>query len=685
MTEDLALEEFDPRTNRRVLITAADEEAGTSRTFDLGLRSREIDHVTKTVSLSLASDEAMAQDYATLVVDAGARASEGSIRAVCDYVLSKIPGVANLQPNPNLVTDISGWTISSAGAGYIAWSGTGGVDSKGGLSASITTTSTAAIYGTPVPVTAGQVLSGSAYVRGSGAGTPIAGRGVRMRLSWMDGPGGSNSGVYVPLTGSFQRMVLNGITVPAGVTSVRLDLTIAAATPVGTLVMDQAQLEVADSVGPYRDVVLAPPGPGMPDKSVPAYWSVTNMFTNPSSSASSAIEWSPDVNAPTVVRDGTTYGPTYEGSYQIRVSATATGGLSIGQITPMGVSPGVSYVSSQYLRSAATTGDDPTPQPQTPKRCRVVMRYTGPSGNFIQDFYSPYVLTTTDWTRYVLVSVAPTGAAGLRVFLDWEGPHAVGNLHFIDAVMVHEGTEAIPFFHGSFGADSAYTYAWAGVTNGSSSSRTALLERPPDLYVWKPGTTAWDFLEPLTSSVGLRLFCDEQRVWRLIDPSVYGVKGFVSIAPTNAVTGVDVISRDDAEVYASGVVVRYGWEDANGIPQIRYDVAGTPEKVVVVDYARPYPGPGAAAQILKRRNGTGRLQAVTAVVQWPATPGQEASITLPEAPQQKGKITVVSFDLGDDATMDVTTRGLIDIPDGSWAAATAKWNTVTGTWDTYTG
>jgi hypothetical protein len=476
-------------------------------------------------------------------------------------------------------------------------------------------------------------------------------------------------------------MVLEGITVPAGVTSVRLDLTIPAAAPVGTLVMDQAQLEVSPKVGPYRDVVLAP---SAVDANVTAYWSVTNMFTNPSSSASTMIEWSPDVNAPGVVRDGTTYGPTYEGSYQIRVSATATGGLSIGQTTPMGVQPGASYVSSQYLRSAATVADMPTPQ--VVKRARVVMRYTGPSGNFIQDFFGPYVLTTTDWTRYVHISVAPKGATGLRTFLEWEGPHVVGNLHFVDAAMVHEGTEAIPFFHGSFGADSGYTYAWSGVTNGSSSARTAKTDRPPDLFVWKPGTTAWEFLEPLTSSAGLRLFCDEKRVWRLIDPATYSVPGFVSIAPTNATAGVDTISRDDAEVFATGVVVRYAWEDANGVPQIRYDVAGTSDKVVVIDYTRPYPGPGAAAQILKRRNGTGRSQAVTGVVQWGATPGQEASITLPGAPQQKGKIIAVDFSLDDDPLMDVTTRGLIDIPSGTWAASppTEKWNTVVGTWDTYT-
>jgi hypothetical protein len=196
--------------------------------------------------------------------------------------------------------------------------------------------------------------------------------------------------------------------------------------------------------------------------------------------------------------------------------------------------------------------------------------------------------------------------------------------------------------------------------------REAIVQRPPELFVWKPGVTAWDFLQPLLTPVNIRLFCDELRVWRLIDPAEYDVPGYVTVNPGNAPAGTDRITREDAEVYAPGFDIRYRWEYAPGLPQVAYDVAGTPEKVVTFEYRRPFPGPGAAAAILARRSGTGRVQAVTTLANWSTTPGMYARITLPLSPEQDGKVSRVRFSLGDDALMDVGTRGLIDIPDGSW-------------------
>jgi hypothetical protein len=283
---------------------------------------------------------------------------------------------------------------------------------------------------------------------------------------------------------------------------------------------------------------------------------------------------------------------------------------------------------------------------------------------------TPLALSNTLWKRNTLIATAPPGASRAEAFFRSAGGTAGSLFTYFDRAMFYEGSELIPFYTGATADTAAYLYDWTGTANASTSTRTAVVERPPELFVWKPGTTAWDFLAPFLSSTGLRLFCDERRDWRLIDPSTYELPGTIRLSGLNSTAATDTIARDDPDVFATGVAIRYVWEDSNGIPRTAYDVAGTPDVVVVLDYARAFPGPGAAAAILARRDGTGRTQSVDALVQWEATPGITASIVLPNAPEQQGKVTSIRYSLGDDALMSVGTRGLIDIPPGSWLAWT---------------
>lgn len=84
MPDPTLLDGLDPRDGRRLLI-----EAG-GRSFDLGIREATPDRAGSTVQVDLASDEALLDDFAQAVDDAGPRAHEASLRAVCDYVLGKI-------------------------------------------------------------------------------------------------------------------------------------------------------------------------------------------------------------------------------------------------------------------------------------------------------------------------------------------------------------------------------------------------------------------------------------------------------------------------------------------------------------------------------------------------------------------------------------------------------------------
>jgi len=209
--------------------------------------------------------------------------------------------------------------------------------------------------------------------------------------------------------------------------------------------------------------------------------------------------------------------------------------------------------------------------------------------------------------------------------------------------------------------------------------------------VWEPGTTAWEFLEPLVQTAGLRLFCDEQRQWWLVESASYTVAGQVNIAAAeNLTSGTDVISR--YRDWYDSVVVRYRWDDTAGVSHVQYDSANpSGTKTLKVEWNRPYPGAGAAAAVLARAEGRGRTLALDALSDYTATPGMSLVATLPATPIQTGVVSAVAWVFaaeGEEATMTVESRGLIDTPATAWALAAPglAWNEIpVGTdWTEYT-
>jgi hypothetical protein len=508
---DLDLDDLDPRANVRVVVTTADEVAGTSRVFNLGLRDRTIDHDSRRVRVVLASDEALLTDYATLVLDAAPRTRETSLRGVVNYVLGKaIPGAA--------------------------------------LAA------------------------------------------------------------------------------------------------------------------------------GGPDVDVTARWQVTNLITNPST-AVDLTGWAA-VQCVTQARfnGGSVPGSTDTWAALYTVTAAGDAVVKVGTSGQSpAVSPGTTYTGRVWTPQNPVVGATFRVRVHWMNRAGATIGYAdGPPVNAVNGVWTPATVTAT----------APAGAASADLFYITRVTTA-GHTFLLDGGMFHEGAEGVPYFDGNTPDTAIYTYDWTNpdLPNATQARRTPAVNRPPDLFVWTPGTTAWDFLEPFTSAAGLRLFCDEARVWRLVDPKAYTVPGTVTLSGFNIERGADTISREDSEVFATGVVVHYTWAGESGQTLTAYDAAGTPSKVVVFEYETPYPGPGAAAAILARRNGTGRTQDVTAVVHWPTTPGMEASTSLPASPQQRGNVSAVRFPLDDDPLMDVATRGLVDVVAGSIDALVGTIDALPGTID----
>lgn len=108
------LEQLDPRDSRRLAIdvSATFPTKTETRMFDLGIRDSTPDYAAGTVTLQLASDEAILSEKAPLADDPTPRTHEASLRAVCNYVLGKIG--AALQPGGPDADATAYWSATNA-------------------------------------------------------------------------------------------------------------------------------------------------------------------------------------------------------------------------------------------------------------------------------------------------------------------------------------------------------------------------------------------------------------------------------------------------------------------------------------------------------------------------------------------------------------------------------------------
>jgi len=328
--------------------------------------------------------------------------------------------------------------------------------------------------------------------------------------------------------------------------------------------------------------------------------------------------------------------------------------------TGLAVSPTTDYIVSIYVRCsvAATFSMD-------------WLVYNS-GGALIQDGpdRAPFAVPANTWVRVAHAVSTPALAASASVRLFTSGT-TLGSGVTLDATGLvvsaddHVlGSDLNTYYDGDTTDTGDYAYAWTGTPNDSTSTRTALIDRSPELLHWKPGVSAWEFIQPVFQAAGMRLFCDEQRRWYLVDGSTYIAAGSQQFSDeTNLIEANDEIARDNDEWYDAASVT-YRWIDGDtGTVQERIDYFAEPgatrTKTWVIE--RPYPGPGFAEYAVKRAAGKGRTLDLTAVSLYDATPSQPVTVTLPDTPIQTGVLRSVTFDLTDDR-MRLTTRGLTDTP-----------------------
>lgn len=199
----------------------------------------------------------------------------------------------------------------------------------------------------------------------------------------------------------------------------------------------------------------------------------------------------------------------------------------------------------------------------------------------------------------------------------------------------------------------------------SPTSSTATVAEV-DATTWNPGVHAWNYVDPMLEAASLRLWADETGTF-WISPRGETTPGSVVLSPASMTEHKDSMTLN-GDVWADAVVVKYTWTDALDINNTAYDVAGaSPARSARIIERRNvvYPGAGAAAGILDRSQGRGRVLDVEAVNDFAVSPGQSITINPPATDAQTGYVSAITWRLPE-GEMRVVTRGLTDTPPTSY-------------------
>lgn len=298
----------------------------------------------------------------------------------------------------------------------------------------------------------------------------------------------------------------------------------------------------------------------------------------------------------------------------------------------------------------------------------------------------------TTWNRVTKSFQVPKGATSInRIHLLTGSWPVAGNVwrvsrYRLDVATDTVGDPDIQYFDGGTSSP-YYVHTWEGDPHLSVSHRQPTNDRDPNAIVLFPGEAYWDYVQPLFEQAGLRLFCDEARVWRLVNASGYSVPGEVRLTDAvNITRASDTIARIPG-TYFDSVVVAY-----KGSDPVRYDSAGGGGTITkLVEWDSPFPGMGAAKSILSRSAGRGRTLDLAALSDLTVTPGVSVVVSLPDpTPIQSGVVSSVTWTFsaeGGTGEMELGTRGLTDTPDSAWALAEGTWadQPVGTSWNEYQG
>lgn len=188
----------------------------------------------------------------------------------------------------------------------------------------------------------------------------------------------------------------------------------------------------------------------------------------------------------------------------------------------------------------------------------------------------------------------------------------------------------------------------------TTGTTTATIDANASL--WAPGQNAWDYLTAMISQAKLRLFCDEQRNWYLVNDT-YTATGLTELYDVQTITSAaENINRNNDDWF-DAVVVKYTWTNDAGANVVTYDTAYTLgfKKTKLIEINSLYPGAGAAQRILNRAISRGISKDVSAVNNYQVTPSTACNIYLTGYATENGYVRSVTWSLPSDV-MTVKTR-----------------------------
>ncbi|MCR2785440.1 MULTISPECIES: hypothetical protein [unclassified Microbacterium] len=405
------------------------------------------------------------------------------------------------------------------------------------------------------------------------------------------------------------------------------------------------------------------------DRNVTAATDSTNMLIDPGTAASSgggygAVYATLDANDTSwsISGDGDSFNlwaPTGSDSY-----------LTVGPQSGMafGMTKGRRYRFSATGNVKGVIGGEMAPEPSLSGGMRsrsraLVVHIQHPGGYYM--YHSTQVPNTVGAATRVWVDF-PVPQDATAVFLRSYLGGTSGQIRWDGFRLSETPTDPtdVQFWDGDTTDTSIYNYAWTGGQDNSVSTRTALVERAPDMLLWRAGVSAMKFLHPILQAQGLRLVCDENRVWTLRDET-YEAPGDLNLRQgIHLIEAEESISRDD-DSWFDARVTRYKWTDADGQQQERVDAYALPgySRVSTVEVNAAYPGPGRSEYAVRRAQGRGREVTVATVSDWTARAEQPLQVVLTDTPAQLGNVQAVTFDLSQDR-MRVSAR-TIDTPAGA--------------------
>lgn len=177
-------------------------------------------------------------------------------------------------------------------------------------------------------------------------------------------------------------------------------------------------------------------------------------------------------------------------------------------------------------------------------------------------------------------------------------------------------------------------------------------------YEFNLSETVWDFMETITAAAGLKIYCDEQRRWYLVDPAA--VSGTLNLNDQDNITNfTKEISRDG--LWYNQAVIQYE-TISDGVIWDNYFASGTGaiRTLFMKKTNIEFPGMGAAQSIVERSLTRGEIYNVEAIANFDARPRQTLTVDITDEPAKTGIIQSVTWSLPS-ARMSVDIRDLIEV------------------------